>query len=245
MQVARAELYLTYDYRETWVRRYIHPDEPEWEIVLDIYDVSSSEEAFGIFTSEREDEDIGIGTDSEYGGGLMRFWKDRYFVSMVVLGDEGAARPVMFEIGRAVADAISQEGARPALLETLPEEGLREREIRYFHSMQVLNNHYYISSENILNLGRNTDCVFTEYRISGDTGFLLLIRYENMQQAHAGYEQFVEEYMPEGRESGYALMENGRWTSVRHSENLVVAVFDAPDTDWASQLISGISLEGK
>ena len=53
-----AELYLAYDFQQALVRRYTGPNNAE--IILDIYDMGNSEDAFGIFSVERQDEDIGI-----------------------------------------------------------------------------------------------------------------------------------------------------------------------------------------
>ena len=238
-----AELYLTYTFKEALVRRFVNARQPDMEIVLDIFDMDSSEEAFGIFSSEREDEEIGIGQDSEYGGGLLRFWKDRYFISMVVLGDEQAAKPVMFELAHTVADAITSTGNKPLILDNIPKEGLIEREIRYFHAVNCLNNYYYIASENILNLGKNTQCVFAPYRMDQETGYLLLVQYVNEQQAEAAYESFLEIYMPEARETGFAQMENKKWTMAKINGQYIMIVFEAPDKDRASKLLSGVILK--
>jgi hypothetical protein len=59
-----AELYLAYDFRAALVRRYEGPGDNQ--IALDVYDMGSSQEAFGIFTSELEGEAVGIGQGSEY-----------------------------------------------------------------------------------------------------------------------------------------------------------------------------------
>ncbi len=235
-----AELYLTYDFREAYVRRYVKAGNPDEEIVLDIYDMGSSEEAFGIFTAEREDEDIGIGRDSELGGGLLRFWKGRYFVSMVVLGDPEEAKEAMMEIGRSVAESIPDEGDRPALILTLPKNGLIQKEIRYLHAPQPLNNQYYIASENILNLGRETDCLFAAYNRENENGFLLRIDYQDERSAKEAYGSFVRNYLPEAVDSGFAKMENGKWTKAKTENNIVLIVFEAPTVEWADKLLSEV-----
>lgn len=236
-----AEHYLTYQFREVLVRRFVHPEHPDVEIVLDIYDMSISEDAFGLFTSEREDEETGIGQGSEFGGGLLRFWKDKYFVSIVVLGDVPNAKSVMMELARAVAEAIPSTGNKPAMLTLLPREGLIESEIRYFHASNTLNNYYYVANENILNLGPDTDCVLAQYEREGESGFLLLVRYKDESQSQAAYDSFLRNYMPEGRETGFALTENQRWTAANTSQQYLTVVFDAPEKSWAQSLLSSIS----
>jgi hypothetical protein len=84
-----AEVYLAFDFREVFVRRYA--DTEGNELVLDIYDMGSPAEAFGMFSCDRQDPDAGIGQGSEYGPGLLRFWRGRYFVSITVSGNEEKA----------------------------------------------------------------------------------------------------------------------------------------------------------
>ena len=57
------EVYLSYDFREVGVFRYRCQDEPD--LVLEIFDMGSPADAFGIFSYSRESETRGIGQDSE------------------------------------------------------------------------------------------------------------------------------------------------------------------------------------
>jgi len=79
-----AEVYLAFDFREVFVRKYA--DTQENEIVLDVYDMGSSAEAFGIFSCDRQDPEAGIGQGSEYGPGLLAA-KTAYFHDHVHLGN--------------------------------------------------------------------------------------------------------------------------------------------------------------
>ena len=40
---------------------------------------------------DREDPEAGIGQGSEYGFGLLRFWRNRFFVTIMTTGDDGSA----------------------------------------------------------------------------------------------------------------------------------------------------------
>ncbi|MFH1573046.1 MAG: DUF6599 family protein [Acidobacteriota bacterium] len=235
-----AELYLSYDFRGAFVRRFTMAGDTESEIVLDIYDMGTPEEAYGIFSAEREDEDIGIGQGSEYGGGLLRFWKGSYFVSIVVIGDAEPAKPAMMELARAAAAVIPAEGERPAMLARLPRAGLREREVRYFHSPKVLNNHYFLSNEDILDLGRGTQGVLARYDRDGSRPVLLMIQYPAAVQAETACDKFIQAYMPEAGTTGLAEMENRRWTLAKVEDNLVTIVFEAASREAAEKLMSEI-----
>jgi hypothetical protein len=235
-----AELYLAYDFKQVFVRKYSGPGEDE--IVLDIYDMGASTEAFGIFTSERDAEvkNAGIGQGSEYSDGLLRFWKDRFFVSILAIGDERTARSAIMELGKRVAGAIPSTGPEPEMLKFLPQKNLDKKRIRYFHTDLILNKHYYIANENILNLNKKTNCLLAEYKANDqndqDSTYLLLIQYENNTQANQAYEKFLKIYMPEAKETGLAQMENQRWTMAKIEQNKVIIVFEAPDKNSASEL---------
>lgn len=229
-----AELYLAYDFRQVFSRKFTGPGNSE--IVLDIYDMGTAADAFGIFTSEREDEDADIGQGSEFGGGLLRFWKGCKFVSILNDGGGENADQAVIELGKAVDQALVASGPEPDLLKCLPQQNLDKKKTRFFHHSLLLDKHYFVANENILNLGPKTDCVLAEYPISSeDFLVLLLVRYKNQQQAKAAYDHFIKIYMPEAK-TGLAQMENKKWTMAILDRNLVSIVFEAPDEQKAIDL---------
>ena len=151
-----AEVYLAFDFREVFVRKYIGPSRQE-EIALDIFDMGSPEEAYGVFSCDRQDPEAGIGQESEYGPGLLRFWQGRFFVSMTASGDE----PSRGKSRSSSWGKRSRPGSvRPAPFRTcsacLPEAGLKKNRTSYFHAAVNLNNRFFVASENILNLDGKT-----------------------------------------------------------------------------------------
>ena len=66
-----AELYLAYGFQNLSVRSFEKPNQPP--ITLELYDMASSANAYGGFSFEHQDEAVGIGQGSEFGGGLLRF----------------------------------------------------------------------------------------------------------------------------------------------------------------------------
>lgn len=235
-----AELYLAYDFKQVFVRKYLGPDDNE--IAMDIYDMGSSTEAYGVFTSEREESDADIGQGSEYCDGLLRFWKDRFFVTILAVGDDKAAEKTILELGKKVAEAIKSTGLRPDnLLNRIPEQGLDKKRVRFFHTDMLLNKHYYVSHDNILNLNRQTDCILAEYREKNqESTFLVLIRYQTNTLAQKAYNTFIKAYMPEARDSGITQTENKKWVLAKPKRDMIVLIFDAPTKKNASKLLSTI-----
>ena len=239
-----AEVYLAFDFRNAFVRKYKNSSGEV--IALDIYDMGSPEEAFGIFSCDREDPEAGIGQESEYGYGLLRFRQGRFFVSVTAAGDEKRAEKAILELGKAVAPLLGPAGPLPDLLKCLPESGLKESRISYFHAAVNLNNRFFISSENILGLGKDTDCVFAEYETSpAEMGDLLIVRYQDEARARAAYEIFLKVYLPEAGPAAAALTENKKWTMARSHGNYLAVVFEAPSKEYAETLHSAIRFPQK
>jgi hypothetical protein len=242
-----AEFYRSYDFKLLMVRRYLKAGHPS--LLVELFDMGSSEDAFGIFSYQTEEEEVGIGQGSDYGGGLLRFWKGKYFANVFAERETPAARRDILTIGEAIARNIKKEGSKPKLIQFLPEENLLKRTIRYFHLHPILNHHYFISHDNILNLGARTNAILATYPFSGEKGktFLLLIQYPDQKQSEKAFKSFVKAYMPEAAASKTVKTENGKWTSARLHQKYVLVAFDASSDDKTEELIGAVvkKLPGK
>lgn len=232
-----AEVYLTYSFQEAFVRRFEKKDNPF--ITVEIFDMEKPEDAFGIFTFERDGEDIGIGQGSEYADGLLRFWKDHFFISIFTEEESDSTKETIHELARSIDQAISTT-ADPGFYakgEFLPAEGLLITQIRFFHKSFNLNYHYFISDENILNLDEDTDALLAPYLIGKEKSFLLAVRYADSTRAKQSYDLFMNVFMPEAREKGAILMENNKWTVGVVKSKFVLIIFDAPSEEFAQQIV--------
>jgi len=233
-----AEVYLSFDYQRVCVRRFVDSDDNE--IVLDVYDMGSSAEAFGVFSVSIEDPEVDIGQGSEFGAGLLKFWKGKYFVSVVNQGIDESADQMLLEIGRAVDEAIESTGPEPEMLQLLPPEGLNRRQSSYFHSNVILSNRFFIAAENLLQLSDETNCVFGEYGEMGSGGSVLIVEYPDAVKAVEAHSSFIRGYTPETDGSSPVQTENGNWTYSRITDRYVSIVLEAPTEERASALLSSI-----
>jgi hypothetical protein len=232
-----AELYRSFAFKLLMVRRYLKPNSPA--IIVELLDMGVAEDAFGIFTFETGGEELGVGQGSDYGGGLLRFWKGKFFLNVYAEQETPSTKQDVLEVAKAIARSLGQEGQKPKLIHNLPEEGLSERSIRYFHLHQSLNYHYFVSHENILRLGEKTHAVLASYLYSQPQSktFLLLIRYPSQKLAVEAFLSFIKAYMPEASTSKVMKTENGRWAAAQSHGEYVIVVFDAPDKEKAEELI--------
>src|SRR4030043_2290686 len=92
-----AELYLAYGFQNLTVRRFEKLKQPP--LTIELYEMASSEDAYGVFSFERQDEAVGIGQGSEFGGGLLRFWKGNCFVSIYADGEGMEVESTILKMG--------------------------------------------------------------------------------------------------------------------------------------------------
>jgi len=232
------EIYLTYEFKRLIVKRYTKASETE--IIVEVFDMGSPEDAFGIFSHShgRETKSAGIGQDSEYKGGLLCFWKNKYFVCVRSERETPQAKKAVIAIGRVISNAVKTEGEKPAVLNYLPENAFSEKSLRYFHKYEILNYHYFIADKNILNLDENTNAVLARYK--DDKSYLLLVQYKNETQSREALESFVNAYMPDAIKTGIIHTENGKWTAVTLQKKFLIIVFDAHDKAGASSKIESV-----
>lgn len=233
-----AEVYKAYNMQHCLSRRYTTSNGPS--IVLDIFEMGSSEDAFGVFTHDTEGAVVEIGQDGRLQPGWLRFWKERYYVSIYMEAENAAAEKAVIALGQKVDAAIAGTGRRPEILQQLPRNGLETKTIRFLHHPVILNYHYYLSDENILNLAPDTDVILAAYLINGEAGRLLLVNYPNAQAAARAHAGFLKNYLPDADQSGAALLENQKWSAVRVKGRMLVIVLDADSRELAENLFGSV-----
>ncbi len=160
-----AEVYRSLGVKEVYAYHWSNPEGVE--ILLDIFDMGDSASAYGAYHHDiRDQKDIGLGAESEGMNNSLAFWKDRYFISIVGMGDSPELIQTVMELGKIVDQQIPDKGEKPEIANLLPEEGLVKSHIHYFRDYNLLKVHYYITDENILELDQSTEGIFYPNRMS-------------------------------------------------------------------------------
>jgi len=232
-----AELFLSYNFKGALSVKYT--DEAENEITVDVFDMGSAADAFGVFAHSRESIDNAFGQGSEYAAGLLTFWKDRYYVSILAYPETDAKREVVHGLGRTIAGAIPAEGALPPITGLLPADHLIPESVRYFHHYVWLNSFYFISNENVLNIAADTPSALGRYKEGGAAVFLLLVRYPDGARAEAAAALFRESILG-GAPDGLGRLGDGRWAGLRRRGGLVAVVLGAPDAAAVKSMLDKI-----
>jgi hypothetical protein len=233
-----AELYLAYGFQNLTVRRFEKLNQPP--LIVELYEMASSEDAYGVFSFEHQDEAVGIGQGSEFGGGLLRFWKGKHFVSIYAEGEGAEVESTILMMGRAAANSIPATGPEPKLVGFIPGKdlGLVDKSVRYLKSYVLLNQRFFIAHQNILNLTRKTEAVLAQYLQDKQKTQLLLIRYGNLKEAVDAYQSFMKVYLPDAGGKDRFRTEDRKWTFARQRNEFVLIVFGAPTEADAEALLN-------
>ena len=232
------EVYRSYGFRWLLVRRY--EKEGQASIIVDFFMMGRSEDAFGVFTHDLEGERVAIGQDGLYKGGWLAFWKDRYYVSIYADQETPEIKKAIFILGQAIARSIPQEGKRPALLDWLPASVDRNR-VHYFHTLPILNYHFFVMTDNWLELNETTEVALYRWaKTDGAKTCLLIISYPEAPTAQRAIRQFLRNYLPEADEAGLARLEDGFWTGAKVEGRVVIIVFEASSPEEIESLIGQV-----
>jgi hypothetical protein len=221
-----AELYLSYGFREVHSKTYSAADQPN--ITVDIFDMNTSQDAYGIFMNSAEGVTDLVGQGTQYSEGFMLFWMDHYFISIMAWPETPESKDAIMKIARIIEKWIGKTGDLPRVLQYLPEEGLDPLSIRYFHHYAWMNSHYYIAGENILLIGDDTGAALARYGGKEHPGILLVIEYPSGEKAAEASASFISNYLPELEGKRSMQVEDGTWTGIEKLENILILVFNAP-----------------
>lgn len=223
-----AELFLSYGFRQMITRIYTADHQPE--IIVDIFDMGASKNAYGVFSYSRESEDSTFGQGSQYSPGLLLFWKDRYYVSILFTPETPGAKETAFRIARYIESSIPEKGQLPEIIKLLPQENLLKETIRYFHHFIWLNSYQFVSNENILLIDENTEAVLTKYKEEGERHVLLLVKYPDADLVATARQNFVAKYSSSPLTASVFQQKNG-WTGYRQIRNYLAVIFNATEQE--------------
>jgi hypothetical protein len=231
------EVYLAYGFRRLLVQRYACPEQEE--ILVEVFDMGFPRNAYGALTNlSGYGTPVEIGQGGEYKGGLLAFWKGRYFVCVIIDRENEEARKAVYQMAAIISEAIREEGAPPEILRYLPEDEYAPETLKYFYRNEILNIHFFVADRNLFHLSDKTDAVLV--RMKSTKSYLLLIRYSEADESTAAFGDFTTRYMPESRGSGIIQTENMKWTACRRHRDMLAVVFDAPTRADAETILDTV-----
>jgi hypothetical protein len=238
------EVYRSYDYRQMAVRYFELAGEEN--VVVELYDMGNSHDAYGIFLRNWQGGDAGIGQNSEYGAGYLVFWQDRFLVTVFTFAETDITKAAVLGIGKLIAQNIPKIGSKPEIIDLLPQDNLLENSIKYFHLYTDLNQHYFMADDNILFLSSETEVVIAEYDLSDPAPLLIIIKYPDDNSAKAAALNFRKYFLPD-TDSNVSEMSKDIWVAADRQDNYLIIVMETTDAkmplDYIQQTCLKISKE--
>jgi hypothetical protein len=234
-----AELYLSYGLAGMTGCKYNGEGLPQ--ITVEVYEMTESKNAFGVFTQSRDKEEQDYGQGSQSYKDFILFWKDRYFVLVTTQKAVPESQEAIRHIASLVDQAIPGKGEIPALVSELPQEGLAPGGFLYFHHYVWLNAYLFIADYNIINISDETDALLAKYGSADARCYLLLVNYPDADAAEAAGRQLQEKYAPEWTAANpFIQLEDKTWFTFRIKGNTLAAVFNGNTLEQVESLYQSI-----
>ena len=114
-----AEIYNEYGFSSAVIHSYTKGDK---SVNLEVYEMEDAASAYGAysFKTGRGGEAIDIGSEASFEEYYLNFWKGNVVVTLIGFDSDSETRDAILTLARMVEAKISDDGARPAIVELLP-----------------------------------------------------------------------------------------------------------------------------
>jgi hypothetical protein len=179
----QAAMYLDYGFQHLATAEYKSLDGSR-STVIEIYQMKTSEHAFGIYAAERSPSDnfIEMGVQGYLGDYYLNFWKGPYYVKLIAFQPFADTKRNLMKLASAVAESIEGLQSEPELFNSFPERDKVPMSERFiptnFLGQAYLKNGYRV-----------------DYEAEGKRFQAFLVRNgspEEAQDAYAKYQDFLQ-----------------------------------------------------
>ena len=233
-----AELYISYGFKDVVSRRYKNTNGDE--ITVELFDMVETENAYGVFTQQREEESTEIAQECQIILGSIIFWRSKYFVSLMNQNETAEVKAGMRKLADIISANIKVVGEKPKILSKLPVENLLTTSIRFFKHYIWLNSYNFISSENIFNIGNLHVGVLAKYSIGYPRAILLAVDYAYSQPMYDAWIVLSKTYGFKSTKESVVLKdkESGTFMALSRSNFTIMAAYQVPTKKEALQLVN-------
>ena len=241
-----ADVYLEYGFENVINQEYIKND--TLSIIVSIYKMINSESALGIFSFNRRPEfnhiNIGdIGYETEYN---ISFYKGSFYVTVESFFLNNEIINARREFAENIENKIKEKGETPDILKILPEEHGTANSEKYIKGIISLNNIFFISDENILDIGNSGTGAYKEYSISGRNAKLIIVKYDENQSSIfynlTNYFKESDNYINYSEEQGIDIWQrrNGNYLLLKNIRNFIIIAFDIQEINDGIYIINSV-----
>lgn len=128
-----AEIYISYEFEELLVAN-LTMDGTETEMSIEIYDMGSSTNAFGIYSAERYPENVfvPIGTQGYIESGALNFLASRYYIKLLCFEGGEDSDTYLRQFGEDMTRRIGGKMSFPDVLKIFPKSNRIDNSEKYF-----------------------------------------------------------------------------------------------------------------
>ncbi|MDR2040696.1 MAG: hypothetical protein LBP98_00040 [Tannerella sp.] len=235
-----AELYLSYGLAGMTGCKYNGEGLPQ--ITVEIYEMTSSANAFGVYTQSRDKEESDFGQGSQSFNDFILFWKGKYYAIITTQKATPESTKTIRQIAALIDSAIPETGSRPDIIDALPPNGLTPGGYLYFHHYVWLNAYLFIADYNIVNITDETHAVLARYGSADNRCYLLVIDYPDPSSAGTAFVQLKEKFAPESTDIRPVLqLEDQTWFSTWTQGKRLWAVFNGHSLEVIENLYHSIN----
>jgi len=231
-----AELFLSFGFTKVFNKIYSRDNQPD--LMIDIFYMNTSYDAFGVFSFSSVKIVNNFGQQSQESHGAIIFWKNNFYVSIISNTETEESKKTIIRIAKLLDESIAETGPLPEIIEYLPAELLDKESIRYFRHYVWLNSHYFLSNENILNIDQNTQAVLSLYNEKNNKQVLLVIKYSNVREAAEAKEKFIKKYDLKLKNNHVLKDGKNKWTGIELVNNFFIGVFNSASKESVNKLLS-------
>jgi hypothetical protein len=240
-----AELYFAYNYTKVASAEYKNG---QTSIIIDVYDMTTPENAFGIYSLNRYQgaNYVSIGNEGILTGTNLDFWKGNYYCKVYSFDQSEKYQKDVTDFGNKLASKIIDTGEEPAVIKKLPPNGLITKTARFFTKKLGLDNIHFVSEDNLFSLDGETKGVVAEYKINENRFSSFIIEYPSSQKADLAFETYTKyltektkavpiETIPDGKTKIFEL--EGKFTSISLKGQTLLGFWDVESQEVAKSVL--------
>lgn len=170
-----AEIYLSYNFIELTVAQY-QEEKSRANMTVEIYDMGSGKNSFGIYSAERYPESrfIPAGIQGYMEEGVLNFLIDKYYIKLLCFDGEVQSEEFLEVFAHEIAKKVMDKGRFPELLAAFPKENLLPNTEKYFLNNFLGYDFFHDGYLANYKLGENEfDCWFIEGKSPEDAQSML------------------------------------------------------------------------
>ena len=227
----RASFFLAYDMIKMTYASFVNGVNPAQFIDLSIYNMGTTTNAFGVFSSERSPEapPLNIGRTAYRSGANYFIWKGQYYIRLISSDATDELRRIAMDLVRKVTESLPDSDEQPWGLAALPLKDRISSSIQYVKA-------------NAMGMDFLHDTYMAQYRKSGTKVSAFLSRRDSAEAARGVVDQyatFAKKYgkgVDRLRVEGVDLLlcdMRGSYDAVFHKGRLIGGVSAVDDRDLA------------